>query len=113
VVVAQEHRVAVGRGGLQRLGRQLPAGPRLVLDDDGGAAQLVLQAFGQDAGDGIGAAAGRKAHQHAQAAAGLGARQGPAGRQRGRDAGAQQRTAGGRLRQHLDACPSGASGVAL
>ena len=81
VVVAQEHRVAVGRGRLQRLGRQLPAGAGLVLDDDGGAAQFVLQAFGQDAGDGVGAAAGRKAHQHAQGAAGLGTRRAHGGQQ--------------------------------
>ena len=72
VVVAQEQRGAVCGGGLEGLGGNLATGSGLVLDHDR-LAQLVFQALAQDAGNGIGAAAGRKAHQQFDGfAAGLG-----------------------------------------
>ena len=61
---------AVGRRRLQRLRRQLPARAGLVVDDDVGA-QFVLEALGEEAGDGVRAAAGREADQEADGA-GLG-----------------------------------------
>ena len=57
----QEIGAAIGRRSLERLRRDLAAGTGLVLDDHC-RAELVLEPFGQDARNRIGAAARRKAH---------------------------------------------------
>ena len=62
VVVRQEQRVTVGRRGLQRLGRDLAAGPGAVLDHHRGA-QLVLELFAEGACNGVAAGTGRETHQ--------------------------------------------------
>ena len=64
VVVRQEQRVPVGRCGLEGLRRNLPACAGAVFHHHGHV-QFVLELFGQQAGNGITAAAGRKAHQNA------------------------------------------------
>ena len=57
------HRVAVGRRLLQCLKSDLAVGAAAVLDDDG-LLQTLRQIFGDDAGDHVGAAAGRVWNDH-------------------------------------------------
>ncbi len=85
MVVAQEQGVAIGRGGLEGLRRNLPARARLVVDHHR-VAQLVLEALTEDARNRVGATARWKAHQDA----GGGLRLGQA--ERADHTGGQQRT---------------------
>jgi hypothetical protein len=73
VVVGQKEGVAAGRSGFHGLPGQLAAGTGFALDDDAGA-EFVFQLVGEQPRDGMGAAAGRKAHQDADAAAARGLR---------------------------------------
>ena len=56
-----------GAAALSACAASWPPAPGFVLDDHG-LPQQRLQAFGQHAGDGVRAAAGREAHQQAQRA---------------------------------------------
>ena len=98
VVVRQEQRVAVGRRGLERLGRDLAAGAGAVLDHHR-RAQLVLELLAQRAGDRVGACAGRKADQQPDRRALLRPARAPRSRPPRPAARARRRGATGAVRQ--------------
>jgi len=75
VAVGDEQGIAVRARGLERLGRDLATGAGLVLDHHV-APQLLLQAMGQVARDGIRAAAGREADQQPDRRRAVGQRNG-------------------------------------
>ena len=84
MVVAEEQGVAIGSRRLERLRGELPARTGLVVHHHR-VAQVFLEAVTDDAGDRVGAAAGREAHQDAGGGLRLGQADGAdqAGRQQG------------------------------
>ena len=67
MVVRQKKGGAIGRSRLEGLRGKLATGPSLVVHNHR-CAQLVLEFVGQQAGNGVGAAARREAHHQLDAA---------------------------------------------